>query len=89
MSYESHKYYNGKLYVNNAKDVKNQQLFMDLHAGITMDVKNLVTITKPICRYCNGCKKINTTMKPICKYYNGCKKTNTFYKTYMRVLQWL
>jgi hypothetical protein len=39
MSYESHKYYNGNLYASNAKDVKNQQLFMDLHVGITMDVK--------------------------------------------------
>jgi hypothetical protein len=34
MSYESHKYYNGNLYANIAKDVKNQQLFMDLHVGI-------------------------------------------------------
>jgi hypothetical protein len=40
MSYESHKYYNGNIYANIAKDVKNQQLFMDLHAGIVMDVKN-------------------------------------------------
>jgi hypothetical protein len=40
MSYESHKYYNGNLYASNVKDVKNQQLFMDLHAGIVMDVKN-------------------------------------------------
>jgi hypothetical protein len=40
MLYESHKYYNGKLYVSIAKDVKNQQIFMDLHVGITMDVKN-------------------------------------------------
>jgi hypothetical protein len=39
MSYESHKYYNGNLYASNTKDVKNQQLFMDLHVGITMDVK--------------------------------------------------
>jgi hypothetical protein len=39
MSYESHKYYNGNLYASNAKDVKNQQLFMDLHANIAMDVK--------------------------------------------------
>jgi len=72
MSYESHKYYNGNLYASNAKDFKNQQLFMDLHAGITMDVKKPTTITRPIC-----------------KYYNGCKKINNYYKTYMRVLQWL
>jgi hypothetical protein len=59
MSYESHKYYNGNLYVSNAKDVKNQQLFMDLHASIAMDVKKPTTIMKPICGYCNGCKKTN------------------------------
>jgi len=40
MSYESHKYYNGNLYASFTKDVKNQQLFKDLHAGITMDVKD-------------------------------------------------
>jgi hypothetical protein len=39
MSFESHKYYNENLYTSIAKDVKNQQLFMDLHVGITMDVK--------------------------------------------------
>ncbi len=39
MSYESHKYYNGNLYASIAKDVKNQ-LFMELHVGIPMDVKN-------------------------------------------------
>jgi hypothetical protein len=39
MSYESYKYYNGDLYASNVKDVKNQQLFMDLHARIAMDVK--------------------------------------------------
>jgi len=39
MSYESHKYYNGNLYANIAKDVKNQQLFMDLYASTVMDVK--------------------------------------------------
>jgi hypothetical protein len=39
MSYESHKYYNGNLYASMAKDIKNQQLFMDLYASITIDVK--------------------------------------------------
>jgi hypothetical protein len=29
---------------------------MDVHVGIVMDVKP-ATITKPICEYCNGCKK--------------------------------
>jgi len=40
MSYEAHKYYNGNLYASIAKDVKNQQLFMDLYAGFVMNVKN-------------------------------------------------
>jgi hypothetical protein len=40
MSYESYKYYNGNLYANIAENVENQQLFMDLHAGNAMDVKN-------------------------------------------------
>jgi hypothetical protein len=38
MSYESHKYYEGNLYANIAKNIKNQQLFMDLYVGIVMDV---------------------------------------------------
>ncbi len=50
MSYESHKYYNGNLYASNAKD---------LHAGIAMDVEKPTIITKLICGYCNGCKKIS------------------------------
>jgi hypothetical protein len=41
MSYESDKYYNGNLYVNIAKYVKNQQLFLDLYAGSIMDVKKI------------------------------------------------
>ncbi len=41
MSYESHKYYNGNLYASIAKDVKNQQLFMDLYSSIIMDVKKI------------------------------------------------
>jgi hypothetical protein len=41
MSYESHKYYNGNLYVNITKDVKNQQLFMKLYACTIMDVKKI------------------------------------------------
>jgi hypothetical protein len=40
MSYEFHKYYNGNLYVNITKDVKNQQSLRDLYVGITMDEKN-------------------------------------------------
>ncbi len=73
MSYESHKYYNGNLYASNAKYVKYQQLFMDLHASIIMDVKKLACVTRPICRYCNGYKK-TSIMRPICEYYNHCKK---------------
>jgi len=38
MSHESHKYYNGNLYAIIAKNVKNQQLFMDLYVGIIVDV---------------------------------------------------
>jgi len=41
MSYESHKYYNGSLYASITKDVKNQQLFVDLCAGAIMDVKKI------------------------------------------------
>ncbi len=41
MSYESHKYYNGNLYASMAKDVKNQQLFIDLYVGTIMDVKKI------------------------------------------------
>ncbi len=46
MSYESHKYYNGNLYVGIAKDVKNQQLFTNLYAGIAMNVKKSTNIYK-------------------------------------------
>ncbi len=90
MSYESQKYYNGNLYVSNAKDVKNQQLFMDLHAGIAMDVKKPTIITKPICEYCNGCKKNQQLLQDL---YAGIvmvvKKIGIYYETYMQVLQWL
>jgi len=41
MSYESHKYYNGILFVSIAKDVKIQQLFMNFYANIIMDVKKI------------------------------------------------
>jgi hypothetical protein len=40
MSYESHTYYNASI----AKNVKNQQLFVDLYVGIIMDVKKPTTI---------------------------------------------
>jgi hypothetical protein len=54
MSYESHKYYNGNLYASITKDVKNQQLFMDLYVGIAMDVrKNQQLFTRHICGYYN------------------------------------
>jgi hypothetical protein len=67
MSYECHKYYNGNLYVSIAKHVKNQQLFMNLCASTIMDVKKVTT--RPICGYCNRCKK----------------KLMTIYETYMWV----
>ncbi len=77
MSYESHKYYNGNLYASTIKDVKNQQLFMDLNVGIIMDVKK--STIKPICKYYNGCKKNQQLFtRPICGYYNGCKKTSNY-----------
>jgi len=41
MSYESQKYYNGDLYASIAKNVLNQQLFMDLYVGTIMDVKKI------------------------------------------------
>jgi len=37
----SHKYYNGNLYASMAKDVKVQQLFIDLYVGTIMDVKKI------------------------------------------------
>jgi hypothetical protein len=63
MSYESHKYYNGNLYASTAKDVENQQLSMDLHAGIAMNVKKTTIITRLICGYYNGCKKTSNYYK--------------------------
>ncbi len=87
MLYGSHKYYNENLYASIAKDVKNEQLFMDLHAGIAMDIKKQTTITRPICRYCNGCKR---NQKLLQNLYVGItmvvKKTRKYYETYMWVL---
>jgi hypothetical protein len=36
---------------------KNQQLLWNLYAGIAMVVKKTTSITRPICKYCNGYKK--------------------------------
>jgi hypothetical protein len=37
------------------------------------------SITRPICKYYNGCKKNkNLFTRTICEYYNGCKKTNNY-----------
>jgi hypothetical protein len=41
MSYESHKHYNGNLYVSIAKYVKNQHQILDLYAGIVTNVKKI------------------------------------------------
>jgi hypothetical protein len=30
-----------------------------------MDVKQPTTITRPICRYCNGCKKISNYLRDL------------------------
>jgi len=38
------------------------------------------TIRRPICGYCNGCKKLVTIRRPVCEYYNGCKKLATITK---------
>jgi hypothetical protein len=60
MSYE--------LYASIAKDVKDQQLFMELYASTIMDVKK--STIRPICKYYNGCKKNQQLlMRPICGYY--------------------
>jgi len=68
MSYESHKYYNGNLYVNIVKYVKNQQLLMDLHVSITMDVKNQQLSRDLYVSIAMVVKNPTTIMKLICKY---------------------
>jgi hypothetical protein len=70
-------------YLGITMDVKNQQLLWNLYASTTMVIKNPTSITRPICKYCNGCKKLATIMRPICEYYNGYKKPNIYYETYM------
>jgi len=32
---------------------------------------------RPICGYCNGCKKKTSIIRPICRYCNGYKKKTT------------
>jgi hypothetical protein len=81
MSYESHKHYNGNLYASIAKYVKNQQLFMDLHASIAMDVKNQQLFTRPICRYCNECKKTSNYLRDL---YVGIAYLKWLYGNYNR-----
>jgi hypothetical protein len=68
--YESHKYYNGNLYVNIAKDVKNQQLFMDLHANIVSDVE----------------KNQQLLWNLYASIAMDVKKPSNYYETYMWVL---
>jgi hypothetical protein len=58
------------------KMLKKNNYLQDLYASIVMDVKKK-TITRPICRYCNGCKKLATITRPIWEYCNGCKKLAT------------
>ncbi len=37
------------------------------------------SITRPICEYCNACKKNQQLFtRLICKYYNGCKIINNY-----------
>jgi hypothetical protein len=49
--------------------------------------KKSTTIMKPICEYCNGCKKNQHLLRDL---YAGItmvvKKTNNYFETYMRVL---
>jgi hypothetical protein len=71
MWYESHKYYNGNLYASIAKDVKNQQLFMDLHSGIAMDVKYQPLLWNLHAGITMDDKKNQTLfMRLICEYCN-------------------
>jgi hypothetical protein len=85
MSYESNKYFNGNLYASNAKNVNNQQLFMDLHVD-SMDVKNQQLVQDLYVNIAMVVKNLAFITRPICKYHNGCKKTSHYYETYMRVL---
>ncbi len=50
MLYEFRKYCNGNLCANITKDVKNQQVFIDLYVGIVMDVKKSAIIYKTYMR---------------------------------------
>jgi hypothetical protein len=52
MSYESHKYCNGNLYVSIVMDVKKSTIIWNLYAGIIMDVKYQQLSMRPICDYC-------------------------------------
>jgi len=73
MPYESHKYYNGNLYVGIAMDVKKTTFRRPL-CEYYNGCKKLATITRLIFKYYNICKKLTTIMRLICGYYNGCKK---------------
>jgi len=68
MSYESHKYYNGNLYVSNVKYVKNQQLLQDLYASIAMVIKNQQLLWDLYAGITMVVKKSTTIMRPICEY---------------------
>jgi hypothetical protein len=49
-----------------------------------MDVKNKKLFMKPICRYCNGCRKTNNYLRDL--YVNivmDVKKKTIIYETYM------
>jgi hypothetical protein len=46
-----------------AMDVKTSNYLQNLYASIAMDVKNQQLFMRPICRYCNGCKKSATIYK--------------------------
>jgi hypothetical protein len=50
MLYEFRKYCNGNLCANITKDVKNQQVFIDLYVGIVMVLKKSAIIYKTYMR---------------------------------------
>ncbi len=64
-------------------------IFMDLHAGIAMDLKNQQLLQELFVGIAMDVKKPTIITKHICGYCNGCKKISNYYKTYLRVLQWM
>ncbi len=58
--------------------VENQQLLRYLYLNIVMVVKKLTFIMRPICGYCNGCKKNQQLLRDLyVGIANGCRKPTT------------